>query len=120
MKRLFFGRSSAGFLLPLYFFTLVFVLLPLIYMLVLSFLRRDGALGTALEFTLRNYERISERVYLETFLQSSRLAFVSTLLTAVIGYPFGYFMAHLDRVWKNRVMLILIIPFWTSSVMFSL
>jgi spermidine/putrescine transport system permease protein len=34
-----------------------------------------------------------------------------------MGYPFGYFMARLDKVWKNRVMLILIIPFWTSSLM---
>ena len=103
--------------LPLFLFTLMFVLFPLIYMVVLSFMRRDGAWGVVPEFTLRNYRRIGEMVYFQTFIQSSRLAFVSTLLTAIIGYPFGYFMARLDRVWKNRVMLILIIPFWTSSLM---
>jgi len=102
---------------PLYFFTLTLVLLPLLYMVVLSFMRRQGTWGVALEFTLRNFRRIGEKVYLETFVQSSRLAFISTLLTAVLGYPFGYFMAGLNRVWKSRVMLILIIPFWTSSLM---
>jgi spermidine/putrescine transport system permease protein len=80
-------------------------------------LKRSGAWGVAFEFTLRNYQRIGEKVYLETFIQSSKLAFISTLLTAIIGYPFGYFMARLNKVWKNRVMLILIIPFWTSSLM---
>jgi spermidine/putrescine transport system permease protein len=112
------GRGfSYALVLPLYVFTLGLVLFPLLYMVLLSFLRREGAWGIALEFTLRNYRRIGERVYLETFIQSLKLAFISTLLTAGIGYPFGCFMARLDGTWKNRVMLLLIIPFWTSSLM---
>jgi spermidine/putrescine transport system permease protein len=111
------ARFSSIFVLPLYFFTLTLVFLPLLYMVALSFMRRQGTWGVALEFTLRNFRRIGEKTYLETFVQSSRLAFISTLLTAVLGYPFGYLMAGLNRVWKNRVMLILIIPFWTSSLM---
>ena len=102
---------------PLYMFTLLMVLFPLLYMLVLSFMRRDGSWGVILDFTLRNYQRIGEKVYLETFVQSSKLAFISTILTVIIGYPFGYYMARLNKVWKNRVMLVLIIPFWTSSLM---
>jgi spermidine/putrescine transport system permease protein len=117
MKKSLFFKSERFLILPLYVFTLILVLLPLLYMLVLSFMRRQGNWGVALEFTLRNFRRIGEKVYLETFVQSSKLAFVSTLMTAILGYPFGYFMAGLNRVWKNRVMLILIIPFWTSSLM---
>ena len=103
--------------LPLYLFTLVIILFPLLYLVVLSFMSRDGAWGIALDFTLRNYRLIGERVYLETFTQSLRLAFISTFLTALIGYPFGYCMARLNKTWKNRVLLLLIIPFWTSSLM---
>ena len=110
-------RPAPPLVLPLYIFTFSLVIFPLLYMIVLSFLRREGAWGIALDFTLRNYLRIGEKVYLETFIQSLRLAFISTLLTAAIGYPFGYFMARLGKVWKNRVMLLLIIPFWTSSLM---
>jgi len=113
-----FSLKSEGFLVfPLYFFALTLVLLPLLYMAALSFMRRQGTWGVSPEFTLRNFRRIGEKIYLETFVQSSKLAFISTLLTAVLGYPFGYFMAGLNRAWKNRVMLILIIPFWTSSLM---
>ena len=110
-------KFSSVLVIPIYFFTIALVLFPLLYMVVLSFLRRQGAWGIAAEFTFRNYLRIGEKVYFDTFIQSSKLAFISTLLTAVIGYPFGYFMAALDKTWKSRVMLILIIPFWTSSLM---
>jgi len=109
--------SSNALVLPLYFFTLAIVFFPLLYLVVLSFMSRDGAWGITLNFTLRNYRLIGERVYLETFIQSLRLAFISTFLTAIIGYPFGYYMARLNKTWKNRVLLLLIIPFWTSSLM---
>jgi spermidine/putrescine transport system permease protein len=112
------ARKNALILaLPLYLFTLVFVLGPLIYMLMLSFMRREGAWGVEAVFTLRNYIRIGEPVYLETFVQSIRLALLSTALITLFGYPFGYFMARLSPRWRGRVMLLLIIPFWTSSLM---
>jgi spermidine/putrescine transport system permease protein len=103
--------------LPMYLFTLAFVLGPLIYMLVLSFMRREGAWGVAAEFSLRNYRRILDPVYLATFRQSVKLALISTALAAAMGYPFGYFMARLSPLWRGRVMVLLIIPFWTSSLM---
>jgi spermidine/putrescine transport system permease protein len=101
----------------MYLFTLTFILGPLIYMAVLSFMRREGAWGVAAVFTLRNYFRIAEPVYLETFGQSLRLALTTTVMTALFGYPFGYFMARLSPAWRGRVMILLIIPFWTSSLM---
>jgi spermidine/putrescine transport system permease protein len=101
----------------MYLFTLAFVLGPLLYMVVLSFLRRDGVWGVVMSFTLRNYSRIGIPEYAATFVQSVRLALFSTLLVILAGYPFGYFMARLKPVWRGRVMLILIIPFWTSSLM---
>ncbi|MFP3090443.1 ABC transporter permease [Treponema sp. TIM-1] len=110
-------RVELSAVLPLYLFTLVFVLGPLIYMLMLSFMSRSGAWGVASVVTLRNYRRIFEPVYLETFVQSTKLALLSTFLVILIGYPFGYFMARLGGKWRNRLMLLLIIPFWTSSLM---
>jgi spermidine/putrescine transport system permease protein len=112
-----FSRTGMIAVLPMYCFTLIFVLGPLIYMLILSFMSRSGAWGVAAVFTPRNYRRIFEPVYLETFVQSLKLALLSTFLVILIGYPFGYFMARLDGKWRNRVMLFLIIPFWTSSLM---
>jgi spermidine/putrescine transport system permease protein len=86
-------------------------------MLALSFMHREGAWGVAAEFTLRNYQRIGIPEFAGTFVQSILLSLISTVLVIILGYPFGYFMARLDKRWRSRVMLLLIIPFWTSSLM---
>lgn len=103
--------------LPLYLFTLAFVLAPLIYMFVLSFMQRGGSWGVEMSLSFDNYLRITEPVYLGTFTESIKLALLCTLFVALLGYPFGYFMARLSPLWRQRVMLLLIVPFWTSSLM---
>ena len=85
-------------------------------MIVLSFLTRAETWGVLPEFTLQNYKNIAEPVYLETFWESIKLALTSTVLVILIGYPFGYFMAKLTAKWKKRTMMLLMIPFWTSSL----
>ena len=109
-------RKDALMLLPLYIFTIVFVLGPLVYMVVLSFLQRAETWGVTNEVTLKNYLNILEPVYLNTFKESFKLAIISTVLIILIGYPFGYFMAKLTANWKKWVMMLLMIPFWTSSL----
>lgn len=109
-------RGEALTVLPLYVFTLLFVLGPIVYMIVLSFLTRAETWGVLPEFTLQNYKNTAEPVYLETFWESIKLALTSTVLVILIGYPFGYFMAKLTAKWKKRTMMLLMIPFWTSSL----
>jgi spermidine/putrescine transport system permease protein len=103
--------------LPLYIFTITFVLGPLIYMVILSFMRREGNWGIAAVYSLRNYRRILDPVYLQTFKQSIQLALLSTALIVVTGYPAGFFMARLSPRRRSQAMILLIIPFWTSSLM---
>lgn len=103
-------------LLPIYLFTLVFVFFPLVYLLVLSFMQRAQVWGFEWSFTLENYQQILEPLYLETFVQSLKLAFLSTLFIALLGYPFGYFMAKASGKWRQRIMLLLLVPFFTSSL----
>ncbi len=102
--------------IPLYAFTLVFVVGPLLYMIALSFATNKEGYGVDWQFTLENYKRISDPVYLDTFIQSLKLAFTSTLSIMLLGYPFGYFMAKLSGKWKSRVMLFLMLPFWINSL----
>lgn len=109
-------RSLWLMLVPLYVFTLVFVAGPLVYMFILSFETRAETWGVVQEFTLDNYKNIFQPVYLQTFAESFRLAITSTILITLIGYPFGYFMAKLSDAWKKRLMLLLMIPFWTNSL----
>ncbi len=102
---------------PLYLFTLFFVALPLLYLLILSFLTRAQTWGVVNEFTLDNYVKIGKPVYLDTFKESFQLAVLTTVSTLLIGYPFGYFMARLSKRAKSLMMLLVVIPFWTSALM---
>lgn len=112
------GRKSGAvwMVLPLYLFTLVFVAGPLIYMVALSFAQPREGHGVEWIFTLDNYKRILEPVYLQSFGESFQLAITSTILICLLGYPFGYFMAKLSDGWKKRAMLLLMLPFWVNSL----
>lgn len=103
-------------LVPIYLFTFLFVLIPFIYMLVLSFLTRAEVWGTVNRFTTDNYIKILEPLYINTFISSLQLALTVTFFIALLGYPFGYFMAKLPKNWKSRMMMLLMIPFWTSGL----
>ncbi len=103
-------------LVPLYVFTLLFVVGPLLYMVAISFASNKEGYGVIWRFTAENYKKIFDPVYLETFRQSLKLAFTSALSIMLLGYPFGYFMARLNSRWKNRLMLLLLIPFWVNSL----
>lgn len=114
-----YGQKNRGnwlLLAPMYIFTILFVALPILYMFLLSFLTRAQVWGVDFTFTLDNYKRIAEPLYLDTFVESLKLALLSTILVVLIGYPYGYFMARMSAVWKKRMLLLIMIPFWTSAL----
>ena len=103
-------------LIPFYSFNLIFVVFPLIYMFVLSFQSQADLWNVSKSFTLQNYLQIFQPVYLQTFKESFKLAFLSTFFVCLIGYPFGYYLAKLPKKRKKRIMLLLMVPFWTNSL----
>ena len=108
--------GNIGLMIPMYVFTILFVALPILYLFLLSFLQRAQVWGVDFTFTLDNYKRILEPLYLDTFRQSLKLAFTATFFVALIGYPYGYFMARMNAAWKRRMLLLIMIPFWTSAL----
>ncbi len=110
------GKGNIALLAPMYIFTILFVGLPILYMFLLSFLSRAKVWGVDFTFTPENYKRILEPLYLNTFKDSFQLAAITTVLVFLLGYPYGYFMARMSAVWKKRMMLLIMIPFWTSAL----
>lgn len=102
--------------IPLIVFTIVFVALPLCYIVVLSFLQKDVLWGVTNQLTLDNYKKMLDPVYLKTFADSLKLAFSTTLITMLMGYPFGYFMGRLLPQRRRLVMLLVVVPFWTNAL----
>ena len=111
------NKSIYLMLVPIYAFTIIFVLFPILYMILLSFLSKAEVWGVVKEVTLDNYKKITEPLYIKTFLDSIKLAAISTGFVVLLGYPFGYFMAKLSKKWKRRMMELIMVPFWTSGLM---
>ena len=109
-------RRSFLFTLPMALFAALLVALPLIYVLGTSLVAggQDFSLGAT--FTLENYRRILRTDYLLVFLNSLQLAFFTTVISLLVGYPFAYCMARAGRKWRFILMMLVIIPFWTSAL----
>lgn len=101
---------------PLYAFTLVFVLGPVLYMVAVSFAQNMPGTGFRWAFTLENFAKMRDPIYVKCFRESFRLALSTTLLNVLIGYPYGYFMGRLGPRGKRIMMFLVMVPFWTSSL----
>ena len=81
---------------------------------LLSF--KDGLL--TLTVKLSNYVFITEdRLYYSAYLASVKYAFWTTLLCLFIGYPFAYFMARAKTSVQPALMMLVMLPFWTSFLL---
>ena len=102
---------------PLYLFTLLFVLGPMVYMVAVSFATNNpSGYGFQWNLTLENFRKILDPIYLQCFVQSFKLAFATTGICILIGYPFGYYMGKLSATGKKIMMFLIMVPFWTSSL----
>jgi putrescine transport system permease protein len=67
------------------------------------------------EFSFQNYVWLTEdALYARAYLSSLWIAFVSTILTLLIGYPIAYGMARAPRGLQPLLVMLVILPFWTS------
>ncbi|CAC5345899.1 MULTISPECIES: ABC transporter permease [Planktothrix] len=107
-------RNLLILLLPATIWLLIFFIIPLIIVLVYSFLERGTYGGVTWEFTLKNYQRLVNDLYLNIFWRSLGLASLTTLICLIIGYPLAFFIATSSTRWRNLLLFLVIIPFWTN------
>ena len=107
-------RRNLLFAAPMACFAVLLVALPLIYVLGTSLAVEGRGFGGAL--TLDHYKSLLRADYLRVFAQSLGLAAMTTLVSLLVGYPFGYCMARTGLRWRTILMLLVIVPFWTSAL----
>lgn len=102
---------------PMIVWSLLFVGATIVYVVVLSFLKRDpDGYGVVMEWTLDNYRRVFNPSYGRVFLRTLRLGVETTLISMLLGYPFGYLMGRCNKKWRTILMLMVIVPFWTNAL----
>jgi spermidine/putrescine transport system permease protein len=123
-NRQLFGLISPGALWILFFFNL-----PLLIMLFISFVERGRAGGIKIPpvYTLNNYKLFFNAcvsqfagpecdafLYLNIFSHSVRIGVMVTFWCILVGYPLAYFIARQKPIWRDALMILVIIPFWTN------
>ena len=114
-----------------YGWLLLFFLVPLLIVLKISFSNvvlamppveptltwsHDQILQIRVNFS--NYTFVlGDRLYLAAFVNSLRVAAISTLCTLLIGYPMAYGIARAPGAWRNVLFLLVALPFFTSFLL---
>ena len=105
--------ATAG---PISIWMIIFVMLPMIYILVISFMTRDPYGGIEAKFTISNYTEMLQPLYLKVIFKSFKLAFFTTAVCLVVGYPMAYWIASKPPKMAGKLLMLVMIPYWTSSL----
>jgi putrescine transport system permease protein len=127
-------RSWARWLVVIipYAWSLLFFLIPFLIVLKISFSTSAiaqppytpvfdlagglaGLVDGAKEFVVDNYIWLTQdALYARAYLSSLIIAVVSTFLVLLVGFPMAYGMARAPRSWQPTLVMLVILPFWTS------
>jgi spermidine/putrescine transport system permease protein len=99
---------------PLLAWLLAFIIAPGIILITYSLAERDELGRVLFTFTLENYRRVFDPVYVAVFARSIGYAAVTTALCIVLAYPVAWSIARASERWRHRLLLLVMIPFWTS------
>lgn len=123
------GFQLFGLLGPGALWILLFFNLPILIVLFISFVERGraGSIRLPPVYTLDNYAQLFNAcssefagpecdpfLYLGIFGHSVRIGLVVTLWCILLGYPLSYFISKQKQVWRDALMILVIIPFWTN------
>lgn len=92
------------------------IVIPLAYVLIMSFCSLDEHYNIVFQFTLNNYKRLFQLNYVTIYGQSIAIAFYTTVICILLGYPFAYLIARKFSNKKTLLYMMVIIPFWTNSL----
>jgi spermidine/putrescine transport system permease protein len=104
----------AGLLTPVTFWLGLFFLVPLLLILAYSFGTSGVYGGITLGFNPGNYLKVFDPLYLEIIVRTFIIALINTFLCLALGYPLAYFIVFRGGGWKNVLILLVMVPFWTS------
>ncbi|NLL81060.1 MAG: ABC transporter permease [Tissierellia bacterium] len=106
------------FTLPYILWLIVFIVIPLLLVVLYAFTISDNHDILSFKFNLDNLKRFfSSPVYIQVLLRSIKLAFISTLICLIIGYPIAYIISRESPKKRNTMILMFVIPMWMNFLL---
>src|SRR5215213_4046099 len=106
-----------GLLTPVTLWLGLFFLVPLLFILAYSFGTSGVYGGITLGFNPGNYLKVFDPLYLEIIVRTFVIALINTFLCLALGYPLAYFIAFKGGRRRTTLILMVMIPFWTSLLL---
>jgi spermidine/putrescine transport system permease protein len=109
-------RVQLGALLgPGLFWLVLFFAVPLLVIVLYSFLTPGPTGAVIWIFTLSNYARLfTESLFVNAYWRSLWIGVVTTVICLLVGYPLALFIVQRSPRWRNVLMFLVLIPFWTN------
>ena len=102
------------FLTPMLGWLLLFVIVPTLMLVVISFCERDALGRVIYSFNLDNYLRAFDWKWLKILGLSVWYALLTTAICLLLGYPVAYFIGRSSERVRGLLIMLVMIPFWTS------
>ncbi|HSK92851.1 MAG TPA: ABC transporter permease [Candidatus Angelobacter sp.] len=99
---------------PAFAWWIAFLVVPVGLVLGYSLFERGEFGGVVPNLSADNYVRALDPLYVNVLLSSLRIAAIATGVSLLIGYPVAYFIATRPRRWRTPLLILVILPFWTS------
>ena len=103
----------AWFLLPARVTAVLLIAGPIAIILIYSFLTRGDYGGVEKPWTLENYQRLADPLYLRILWRSIWLSAAATTICALLGFPLALYIARAGKR-RNLLLQMVLLPFWTS------
>ena len=102
---------------PYVFWIILFTILPLLIIVLFSFTEKTEMGSISMVFTLDNYRKFFQPLYLNVLKRSVILAVVSTVMCLIVGYPMAYIMSRAPRKKRNLMATLFVLPLWTNFLL---
>ncbi|BGI50944.1 MAG: spermidine/putrescine ABC transporter permease PotB [Arsenophonus endosymbiont of Ceratovacuna japonica] len=94
----------------------LFAFLPNLIIIIISFLTKNDTNLVDIIFTLDNYIKLFNKLYIKVMYNSLNISIIATLCCLIIGYPLAFCLTRLSVKLQPLMLFLLIIPFWTNSL----
>lgn len=106
------GKLLLG--IPTFLWLFFLITLPLMMTLIMSFASRDAYGRIVYEWTVGNYVRFIDPLYLQILWRSFYLGLLTVVICILIGYPLAYFIARSPKHLKPLYLMLVVAPFWIN------
>jgi spermidine/putrescine transport system permease protein len=93
----------------------LFIVIPMLLIVLYAFTTHGNSV-MAFQFTIDNFGKFFDPVFIKVMLKSIQVALITTAVCILIGYPIAYVIANVEERWQTLLMLLVTIPMWINML----